>query len=371
MSSNGTVAGQVYAYTWVGAACAGLILYDHIITFGQEVDSFWFSTWSLPKVLFLLNRYIVGTIVVFNALAGGIPRLSVERAIQPDVLPGLSAAISFFAGSPSILALRVWALYRGHQFIIAITLTLYICSDIIDISLVFADYFASGPLRVATEFSDLPGCRALSVPFLGVGFWITPLVVESFYFLLVTQQAFGWWRHRIHTPPTLKLLARDSSIYFACICSKNILIVLSTRMLIPSPPVLLFVNLFVYVYAPPLIGPMFVIPSNAAACVACSRMLLNMRQLAHQTVWTNNAPREPGVLSSHIHFDPKWQTRGNPERSNKSATTANTSNSANTGNTVDTMITDHVTVMDENEDMEMLPEMEEPEPSDDAHSFGR
>ena len=58
-----------------------------------------------------------------------------------------------------------------------------------------------------------------------VAFWITPLVIESKYgpgelefssysyfdalavfFFLVMWQAFGWWRYRTPTPPTLKLL---------------------------------------------------------------------------------------------------------------------------------------------------------------------
>ncbi|KJA19923.1 hypothetical protein HYPSUDRAFT_43818 [Hypholoma sublateritium FD-334 SS-4] len=35
-----------------------MLLYDHMITFGEEVDKIWSRPFTLPTLLFYLNRYV-------------------------------------------------------------------------------------------------------------------------------------------------------------------------------------------------------------------------------------------------------------------------------------------------------------------------
>ncbi|KAK7693836.1 hypothetical protein QCA50_003408 [Cerrena zonata] len=162
-----------------------------------------------------------------------------------------------------ILVTRVWALYRGSRIAVAIAFVLYFSGVGVLIGLTVSDYVATGPVHTVDDFAQLPGCYPRTVPDLIAGYWISPLIIESIFFLMVTWRAVNWWRADVPVPPTLVLLARDSSMYFSVIF------------------VLLFANLFVFLYGPPFLSSMLVTPSNTAGCIAGSRMMLNMRRLAY------------------------------------------------------------------------------------------
>jgi len=70
-----------------------------------------------------------------------------------------------------------------------------------------------------------------------------------------------WWKDKESAPPTLVLLARDSTVYFTVIFA------------------LMMANLLYFEYGPPSL--VMIKPSNTAVCIAGSRMLLNIRALAY------------------------------------------------------------------------------------------
>ena len=86
-----------------------------------------------------------------------------------------------------------------------------------------------GPVN--SSLRSLPGCYPSTVPSMIAGFWLVfipllniffdrqgrigPLIVESVLFLLVVGRAVSWWMDGAPTPKILKLLTRDSTIYFA------------------------------------------------------------------------------------------------------------------------------------------------------------
>lgn len=165
------------------------------------------------------------------------------------------------ATTEAILLTRVWALYRGNTPVLALASCFYLCGVVTLVSLTIRD-FVGERVDVVQDFSALPGCYAASVPALIAGYWITPVIIESVLFVLVVWRAFAWWKDRWAAPPTLALMARDSTVYFSIIF------------------VLLTVNLFVFEYAPPFLSSLFVTPSNTAGCIAGSRLLLNLRSLS-------------------------------------------------------------------------------------------
>jgi hypothetical protein len=54
--------------TYGPAAGLSLLLYDHLLTFSDEVDLVWKAPNSFSKWAFLLNRYVVVAAHVTNAL---------------------------------------------------------------------------------------------------------------------------------------------------------------------------------------------------------------------------------------------------------------------------------------------------------------
>ncbi|KAJ7634943.1 hypothetical protein FB45DRAFT_478165 [Roridomyces roridus] len=45
-----------------------LLAWDYCQTFTQEVEYFWFSKWSLVKLLFFINRYLTFGLVILSVL---------------------------------------------------------------------------------------------------------------------------------------------------------------------------------------------------------------------------------------------------------------------------------------------------------------
>ncbi|KAI6042483.1 hypothetical protein EDC04DRAFT_2658330 [Pisolithus marmoratus] len=60
---------------------AALMIYDHAITFGQEVEFFWYGPWSLSKVLYLSVRLNLSITCVCSRLRGQIRYLSLTLAV--------------------------------------------------------------------------------------------------------------------------------------------------------------------------------------------------------------------------------------------------------------------------------------------------
>ncbi|KAG5731869.1 hypothetical protein E4T56_gene13796 [Termitomyces sp. T112] len=60
------------ALRYTNVAFLMLLIYDHIITFGDEVSRIWPLPWQLPKVSFLVNRYLIPPMLLFNGLTPSI-----------------------------------------------------------------------------------------------------------------------------------------------------------------------------------------------------------------------------------------------------------------------------------------------------------
>ncbi|KZP23773.1 hypothetical protein FIBSPDRAFT_951682 [Athelia psychrophila] len=81
------------------------------------------------------------------------------------------------------------------------------------VGLTLTDYLAESATAI-DDFDYLPGCYAASLPPIIVGYWITPVIVESVLFLLMAIRIFTWWRAQHAVPSILVLMARDSAVYF-------------------------------------------------------------------------------------------------------------------------------------------------------------
>ncbi|KAK0213483.1 hypothetical protein IW262DRAFT_1300977 [Armillaria fumosa] len=247
--SNEEMAGQAWAVAWVAAACATCIVYDHIITLGEECNHIWPARMTLARVLFFVNRYVVEGMFLFAFIGEGVYYVhQLQNLIGPKIAAGfgnLSTSFCTFylrwlsvnltvqnAVVQGILVLRLWALYQGNKPVIGFALFFYFSDCATLVGLTVTDYLAES---VDVErVVALPGCYADGLPSIIAGYWITPLAIESYLFIMVAFRAFVCWKAGESTPAILNLMARDSTIYFA-------------------------------------------IPLSAASCILGSRMLLNLR----------------------------------------------------------------------------------------------
>ncbi|KAL5508752.1 hypothetical protein ACEPAG_4731 [Sanghuangporus baumii] len=269
MSDELEMARQSYAVAYVTAVCATTVLYDYWITVGEEIRRMWPARLSVPKVLFFLNRYVVLPMLVCVFY---LRWLVVVITVTNFVVEG-------------ILLSRVVALYRDNIPVITVAGFLYVGGTITLVGLTIKDYVGEEVL-IVQDFSALPGCYAASVPSIIAGYWIAPTIIESMLFVLVVWRVIVWSRDNMGVPPALILMARDSTVYFAIVFA------------------LLFVNLFVFEYAPPFLSSLFVTPVNTAGCIAGSRMLLNLRSLVYTDAGVHDTEIEMAHISG-LRFSPR------------------------------------------------------------------
>jgi len=99
--------------SYTNIAFLAVLVYDHAITADIEVARIWTLQWGLPKILFLINRYIVPPMLIFNEISFAIPNIPgpiCAFIIKWTAWPTVVA----LATVEMILMLRVLAIY-GHS----------------------------------------------------------------------------------------------------------------------------------------------------------------------------------------------------------------------------------------------------------------
>jgi len=255
------------------------------------------ARWSIPKLLFFANRYVVEPMLLFNSIASSRNFLSIPFC--KFYLRWLVCTITVTnAVVEGILVARVWAIYRTQKTVLAVAMFFYLSGVCTLVGLTITDYVGES-VSAVDDFDIMPGCYSASVPPIIAGYWIAPVIIESVLFTLIVSRAFMWWKDKESAPATLVLLARDSTVYFMVIFA------------------LLIANLFVFEYGPPFLSSMMVTPSNTAGCIAGSRMLLNLRALAHSNMTDMEMSRTTLHFAPHT---PKFR-RANPDMTTGMAST--------------------------------------------------
>ncbi|TFK66955.1 hypothetical protein BDN72DRAFT_125060 [Pluteus cervinus] len=232
------------------------LFYDYLITLDGEIGRIWILPWRLPKILFLINRYVVPPTLVFN----------VSVAFMYDVNPEVSICevVRTWTTFPTALAmavvqlaliLRVQALYQQRRNITYFLWALFLANMI---------SFLAISVVVIRGTSVVPGNELFSgclyqAPSMFYVSWIPPLFFESVVIILTLYKIFDY-RKETTVYPALRILARDSLIYFIVMFS------------------FLMANLFLARFGGGFFKGMLIGPSSVIACVAVARMTMNLRE---------------------------------------------------------------------------------------------
>jgi len=262
-------------------AVATLVLYDHMITLDLEVERIWTLKWAFPKCLFMASRYVVIPLLLVTLMDDvGYPLLF-SYCIFDDRFHKPLSVVSLIIAE-LVLLLRVSALYGHSKIMLSFLVGLFTCqfAAVVLETVMFMKF--STPL-IAYEF--LPGCwgsfkNTPSALRWRYSWWIPFMCFDGILLTLALVKAFAF---RGIFNPTIRLLARDSVLYF----------------------VLMFACLVVNLVAglPGLNIPV-VIPAEWIACIAVSRMMMNIRSL----VFDNSGGSQRVELSTLVFQD------GNPAR---------------------------------------------------------
>ncbi|KAF8069923.1 hypothetical protein FPV67DRAFT_1753646 [Lyophyllum atratum] len=228
-----------------------LLLYDYIITFHTEVERIWSLQWRLPKILFLLNRYIVPPMLMFNGLT---PSVHLGEEIC-DFIGKWTAwpTILSMGIVDAILVLRV-VVICGYRFPkILYSYRSYALYRRWPEQATLASWLGVA-LAITFNTDATPG----SVIFTGC------LYVAPPYF-------YAAWLSQGLTSTT----PRIPPVFF-----ESIIIVFTIHKVVKYDRVhmILLANLFLARYGQGFMGALLIQPCCVVACVAAARMTMNIRE---------------------------------------------------------------------------------------------
>jgi len=228
------------------------LAYDQLITFDIEVARIWTLSWGLPKCIFFVNRYVVAPVLLMNAIAMALfPLLTSFCVFMVHWMPWTSVVA--LTTVETIQMVRVSALYGQSKYVPLLLRCLFLCAvvaEVVNTSIIVKNTSAVLSFELATGcFSHQPS-DAYSL-------WIPFACFEGVIMVLTMYRVIPY---RDNITPALRLFARDSLIYFSIMFSS-------------------LVSCLFLIQYDPMAGTIMRHPSNCIACIAVSRLMLNIRGL--------------------------------------------------------------------------------------------
>ncbi|KAF8056638.1 hypothetical protein FPV67DRAFT_1729865 [Lyophyllum atratum] len=221
-----------------------ILIFDHMLTFSEEVERIWKPKVSGATVLFLINRYVT--------------------PLQFIIILDVCELIMIF---------RVFALY-GKSIPILIFLLILWTSQIAISSVGLAtgsgEQAFPDPVRLSAEnflgtAVELPegftGCIFSGTSRIFPSLWVAPLITNTLMFGLTLYRTRGYLMQSGFAP-TLHIFLRDGIIYFLVIFMANL------------------TNTVIYFLAPPDLKAMGASFSQLITSTMVSRLVLNLRSSA-------------------------------------------------------------------------------------------
>ncbi|KAF9549918.1 hypothetical protein CPC08DRAFT_715364 [Agrocybe pediades] len=195
-----------------------VIIYDHLITFGDEIELIWKGKWSPVTILFVLNRYYLLALVLFNSYVlynNGVTDELCTRYYQWEGWTELAVCML----SQGILQIRTYALYLLNKKVLAILLAMY------SAALFSSAYILVQCLKlIKVTATPIPG-GTFCVPTSRVqgfyAFWIPLFIFDCFLCALTIYRSFCEFKTSgsivRRSRNILAVLLRDSVFYLVTI----------------------------------------------------------------------------------------------------------------------------------------------------------
>ncbi|KAF9030546.1 hypothetical protein BDZ89DRAFT_1159275 [Hymenopellis radicata] len=240
---------NLYASRYLSIAGLVLMLYDHSLTFADEVRFIWKAPSSTPKWLFLGMRYSVPVFVIVHLVQmGGMANLS----------SGTLVGIVTIAAGNFLVLLHLWNLWDRNVRLITWTLILFVATQMAN--------FACG-IKVVVSLThsvlwvpSLRVCVLTSRSDVGI-LWAPGVLFEVVIFIMVVWNAL----YQPRKEQAMSILYRDGVFYFV--------VLLLLRML----------NLLIAFIAPLSLIYLGVFFVWCTTTLAVTRLILNLRHMAEQS----------------------------------------------------------------------------------------
>ncbi|KAF8189750.1 hypothetical protein BJ912DRAFT_903432 [Pholiota molesta] len=191
-----------------------MLLYDHALTFSDEVERVWKKKISYGTTLFLINRYAspLEFIVILDAFDDS--RWTMFACKHFVIFEG-AATVALVAICQLIMILRVYALWNRSTIVMTVLLTLWTAQIVISAVGLHTGFAVPLP-------AILTGCILTGSGSIFPSIWISALVTDTFIFIFTIGRTHQYIRDS-GKAPTLHLFVRDGALYFFVIFMANLL----------------------------------------------------------------------------------------------------------------------------------------------------
>ncbi|KAI0061164.1 hypothetical protein BV25DRAFT_1827037 [Artomyces pyxidatus] len=250
----------------VQVATLALFTYDWLILLGDEVTLVWPSRWTIPKVLFLLSRYLPFIDLSVNLIhCLGITKLSPAACSFTFDFISWSMTLGM-ALSEVVMILRVHAIYERSKRVLYSLGSLWV---ILTGTAFFFIYLSTRSQKfLPSSGSTLYGCRPEPSRFSNMTLMVSfasLLLMETVIVVLTLGNAYARWNSRYHSESlglTFKTLYLDGILFFILLLSFG------------------YLNIFFpLIHINQALEHVFIAPMRAFHGLFSCRMLINIRRI--------------------------------------------------------------------------------------------
>jgi len=212
---------ELVSTNYLGLAGFVVLVYDHILTFNDEIQYIWHGKKKIVIWLFLINRYVTPLGFIINLNAYMSPSWSIETCRQFVVYEGIMGFFGVAVASLMMLV-RIHAIYYGDLYVMSIMWLLFWGMVIVNVWLLTT----TGPVI----HPGIAGCSMLFGQSHNIGRWVsatawTPLCFDTVVIALVIFRTRRIVLAKIaEQSKVVTVLIRDGIMYFSVILAVNLVL---------------------------------------------------------------------------------------------------------------------------------------------------
>ncbi|KDQ16435.1 hypothetical protein BOTBODRAFT_30777 [Botryobasidium botryosum FD-172 SS1] len=287
--------GDPYGTIYITVAAVTFLIYDHALTFEQEIRLVWRAPWNFAKTVFLFIRYyspLSTLLIIFIPLQGSLSNLDSCKVVT--ALISISITLCH-ASADLLLLIRVYAIWKQSRKVLVAMCALWAVSYV---AIALAD--ATLLAHVNEELRVTHTCFNYQIPSDLYFGWASSLLFDTCAFGLTVVKAFEHWKsNQIHAP-LLRVFYIDGAGYYF------VLTILRAFTFAGS----VTENVILFTIATHL--------ARSLTVILTTRMFLNLRSVRTHEDWATATNlirpawprRRSGDCEASVHDrEEDWQTR--------------------------------------------------------------
>lgn len=246
-----------------------VMMYDHVLTFTDEVQYIWKAKKTPVVFMFLLNRYVTPIVLSIDLYdKGGISSYTSKEFCVNWYLVEATWYVIAFGITHALVAMRVAAIWGRPRWIVILLVTLWVVYFSTTTTILLISIIRGAN---TVHFEPLLKLCYLSITSFLWACWVPPLLLETVLFVLSCIQAFRAGRYATRTP-IIYVLFRDGALHFTVIVFCSIF------------------NMVTWIVAPPTLVALAKYFGLAIVNTMISRLVLNLRSCQNDSSTVRRKP---------------------------------------------------------------------------------